>query len=130
MFTSSIFCNREKLSRPLKKIKKLAGFFVLKAQIAFFLLPSNEPILDPTLLAYYVSRLEPIRHVADRDMALSRVICPPLFLVLTVESFLPFLPFLPFRDEVSMFRLGSVAKKTPDLIFQALTSLKLKKIVP
>ena len=40
----------------------------LKAPRAFFLSPTNKPILDPTLLAYYVSRLEPIRHVEDLDV--------------------------------------------------------------
>ena len=69
VFTSSVFCNRENLSRPFFQQKqKLAAFFGLKAPRAFFLSPSNEPILDPTLLAYYVSRLEPIRHVVDLDM--------------------------------------------------------------
>jgi hypothetical protein len=64
--TSSVFCNRDKLSRPFFQQKeKLAAFLALKAPRAFFLSPSNESILDPTLLAYYVSRLKPIRHVVD-----------------------------------------------------------------
>ena len=68
-FTSSVFCIREKLSLPFFQQKeKLAAFLALKAPRAFFLLPINEPILDPTLPAYYVSRIEPIRHVVDLDM--------------------------------------------------------------
>ena len=48
VFTPGVFCEREKLSRPLfQQQKKLAALFVLKAPRAFFLSPSNEPTLDP-----------------------------------------------------------------------------------
>ena len=51
VFRPSIFCDREKLSRPLfQKKKKLAAFFVLKAPRAFFLSPSNEPMLEPDVV--------------------------------------------------------------------------------
>ena len=67
VFTSSGFCNREKLSRPfVQQIKKLAAFLFLKAPRAFSYCLATNP--DPKLLAYYVSRLEPIRHVVDLDM--------------------------------------------------------------
>ena len=66
----------------------------------------DQPDLLPYRLFVVGVVVEPIRHVVYLDMllqlltappALSRLIFPPLFLVLTVESFL--------RDKVSMFRL-------------------------